>query len=280
MKIIRVFPQRTSYTPDDDMVFIGDPPGLIIPPHDEIHVSCTFSWDIDRCEILRFQWEAHTDKPVKVGGPAFGGSPCDTYTPGQYVKKGIVFTSRGCKNSCWHCIVPDNEGELLELPICEGNIIQDNNFLQCSREHKDRVFEMLKTQKRIQFKGGLQSDLIDNHFMDNIRNLSIDELWLACDTDSALPAFQRATEKLKKAGYTREHIHCYALIGDDMDANERRLQEIYRAGAMPFAQLYQPCIGGRFLYSKQWKRFQRQWCRPAATVSHCERGTDMKDFNT
>lgn len=40
VKILRVFPRRTSYTPDDELVYIGMP-GLIIPEHDEVHISCT-----------------------------------------------------------------------------------------------------------------------------------------------------------------------------------------------------------------------------------------------
>lgn len=41
-RIIRVFPSRTSYTPEDEYVFIGMPP-FIIPEHDEVHISCTFT---------------------------------------------------------------------------------------------------------------------------------------------------------------------------------------------------------------------------------------------
>jgi len=267
MTIIRVFPQRTSFTPCDDMVFIGDPPALLLPPHDEVHISCTFTWDMARCEELKYQWEAYTDKPVKLGGPAYG-SPCDTFKPGQYVKQGIVFTSRGCFNNCDFCFVPKREGTLRELPICEGNIIQDNNFLQCSRAHKDKVFEMLKTQRAICFKGGLQNNLIGSHFIDNIRGLRIKELWLACDSANALSELVDAVSKLKAVGYTREHIHCYALISDDMDESEHRLQEIYRAGAMPFAQLYQPAGAERKQYSDEWRHFQTTWARPAATVTH------------
>ena len=297
MKIIRVFPRKTSYTPDDDYVFIGEPPGLFVPDHDEVHISCVFTWDKPFCEYLKFQWEAHTDKPVKIGGPAYINTSwlhqtarraasalrlphTKSFTPGMYVKHGIVFTSRGCNNKCPWCCVKKREGRLIELPIVEGNIIQDNNFLQCSQEHKIRVFEMLKTQKGICFKGGLQANLIDEHFLENITQLSIKELWLSCDTDNALPGFLEATEKLRAAGYTREHIHCYVLIGDDMDANEQRLQAVYNAGAMPFAQLYQPISDSKLEYSAEWRKFLRKWSRPAATKAHVERGTDMKDYNT
>lgn len=86
--IIRVFPRRTSYTPDDPYVFIGNPPlKLFIPRHDEVHVSCTFSWDKAECEYLAFQWEAVTDKSVKLGGPAFNSPSNDFIQPILILKK-------------------------------------------------------------------------------------------------------------------------------------------------------------------------------------------------
>jgi hypothetical protein len=277
MDIIRVFPRRTSYTPDDDMVFIGYPPGLLIPPHDEVHISCVFTWDIAYCEELKYQWEMVTDKPVRLGGVAFS-SPSDIFTPGLYVKQGITFTSRGCNNQCPFCLAHKREGALKELPITPGNIIQDNNFLQCSRVHKDKVFKMLEAQRGICFKGGLQCDLIDNHFIDGIGKLKISELWLACDNDKSIPQMQRAVGKLTAAGYNREKIKCYALIGDAIERNEKRLQAIYAAGAMPFAQLYMPPEGKT--YSKDWHKFHRQWSRPTAIKAHCERGSTYKDYST
>ena len=210
MKIIRVFPNKTSYTPEDEYVFIGMPP-FIIPEHDEIHISCTFTWDKAYCKELAYQWEGRTDKPVKLGGVAFG-SPVDDFVQGRYIKSNIIFTSRGCDNNCPWCIVPKQEGKLKELPIYTGNIIQDNNFLQTSRPHKEKVFEMLRGQRQICFKGGLEADLIDDHFVNAITSLRIKELWLACDTDGAIKRLQKACEKLHKAGFNRNKIYCYALL--------------------------------------------------------------------
>lgn len=109
-RILRVFPKRTSYTPTDDLAFVGPPPmAEFIPEHDEVHVSCTFTWDMDAAEDLAYQWEGATNKPVKLGGPAYH-SPCEDFTPGLYVKKGIIFTSRGCNNNCPWCGVRRIEG--------------------------------------------------------------------------------------------------------------------------------------------------------------------------
>jgi len=289
--IIRVFPRRTSYTPIDDMAFVGMPPGpWLMPEHDEIHVSCTFTWDKNYCEELAYQWEGVTNKPVKLGGPAFG-SPTDDYIPGMYIKPNIIFTTRGCNNNCKFCGVPNTEGRLRELPITPGNIIQDNNFLQASKAHKDKVFDMLRTQSGICFKGGLAADLIDDHFISNITSLRIKELWLACDTDAALPRFKLAVEKLTKAGFNRRKIHCYVLVNPNegngmfsdnflMTAAEARLHDIYHAGAMPFAMLYRDFVESKTAYSKDWERFARQWQRPAAIRAHIEQGTHYAQYAT
>ncbi len=281
-RVIRVFCEKTSYTPTDDYAFVGMPQ-LIIPEHDEIHVSCTFTWNKKLAEELAFQWEGRTNKPVRIGGPAFDSSAED-FIPGMYVKKNIVFTTRGCNNNCPWCCVPRLEGKLKELPIYPGNIIQDNNFLQSSRQHKDKVFEMLRTQKGICFKGGLEADLIDEHFLKGLEYVGIQhikELWLACDTDARIPAFQKACEKLKSIGITQNKIKCYVLsYGKDMDADEARARTVYEAGAMPFMQLYRDFSEKKTEYSKEWNAFARLWQRPAAIQAHMKHGTDFRDFRT
>ena len=278
-RIIRVFPYRTSYTPTDEYVFIGRPPfSVMIPEHDEVHISCTFTWDKAACTELFEYWKDATGKLVKLGGVAFGG-PVEGFTPGLYIKNGFTFTSRGCDNNCPWCQVPKLEGGLRELDIVHpGHVIQDNNFLQCSRRHKDAVFKMLKLQRGICFKGGLKADLIDSHFINNIQSLRISELWLACDSNAAIPGAVDAVKKLAKAGFNRNKIYCYVLIGDDMEENEYRCSEIYKAGAMPRAQLYRDHSETKTKYTKEWRKFESMWQRPAATVAHMERGTRFEDY--
>ena len=278
---------HTSYTPDDDMVMIGLPPfRYLIPPHDEIHISCIFTWDKSKALYLQSAWQSITSKPVLVGGPAFG-SPATDFTPGQYVKAGIIFTSRGCNNSCPWCSVPKLEGKLKELPIIPGNIIQDNNFLQTSQKHQQAVFDMLKSQRGICFKGGLQANLITDWHAEQFSAIKVKELWLACDTDNHIDSLQKALDILKHHGLgvtrpnklpnERDVLKAYvlcALEGQDpitMHHNEQRLRVVYNMGVMPFAQLYQPLSDHKIEYSIPWKRFARQWSRPAAIYAHMKR---------
>ena len=144
-RIIRVFPRCTSFTLLDYMAFSsidknddgGDFPGMFIHEHDEVYICCVFTWNIERAKELQTQWQARTGKLVLLGGPALD-SPAGNFIPDMYVKSGVTFTSRGCPNHCSFCFVPEREGGIRELPIVQGNIIQDNNFLACSQEHRQK----------------------------------------------------------------------------------------------------------------------------------------------
>lgn len=157
MKIIRVFPRRTNATPNDENVRINEVPRMW-DEADEVHISVTFTLDLRQAEFLEKQW-IHV-APTKIGGPATG-IPGGEFTPGMYIKKGYVITSRGCNNNCWFCSVWKREGSIKELPITEGWILTDDNLLACSENHIQAVFEMLKRQpKRPQFVGGLEAKLL------------------------------------------------------------------------------------------------------------------------
>lgn len=255
--IIRVFPTQTNQTPLDDYTFFA-PPGMWVPEHKEVHVSCAFTWDKHTAEQLAEAWYGKV--PVKIGGPAYD-DPGETFAPGMYTKKGITFTSRGCPNKCKFCHVPRREGKIRELPIAPGNIVQDNNFLACSKRHREKVYQMLKGQANIEMRGGLEVSRLTDWDIEQMRSVRINKLWIACDTKGAVKNTVKTITRLLKAGFSQNNIRCYVLIGDDITENEARLKTVYNAGALPFAQLYQPET--KVEYSKQWKDFARVWSRPA-----------------
>ncbi len=258
-KILRIFVKRTAMTPDDGRVLIGSP-GLFIPEHDEIHISILFTWDLERGRELQDAWGSVTDRPVKIGGPALG-NPGGEFNPGIYLKKGVTITSRGCPHKCRFCFVPQREGQLRELEIRPGNIIQDNNLLSCSDKHISKVFHMLKNEKSISFRGGLEPGRITAQRAEDLRGLRIKSLWLSCDLPGDIRRLGKAVDILKRAGFTRDFLRCYVLIGDDFAENENRLREVYKMGCLPFAQLYQG--EKRAEYSLEWRRFSKLWSRPA-----------------
>lgn len=263
--MIRVFPRRTSMTPTDDMVFIGDPP-LLRPEADEVHVSCCFTWDIEEAYRLQEAWSLYYDD-VKIGGPAISGSRGE-FILGRYVKEGVIFTHRGCNRKCPWCLVPEYEGPIQLLDMQSGWIVQDNNLLACPREHQEAVFEMLRQQKkRVSFLGGLDTRLIDDWVVGQLQTLRIEQVFLAADTEGALKPLGEAVKRLPFLN--RRQLRCYVLIafnGETITEATRRLETVWKIGCLPFAQLFQP--PDKYIeYSYEWRRLARTWSRPAAMFS-------------
>jgi hypothetical protein len=267
MQIIRVFPRRTSYTPIDRLAFIGDPP-LIRPPADEVHISVTFTWDIPEGRRLQEAWSVYYPV-IKLDGPAFGNNSALPFVSGMYVKYGITFSTRGCNRHCPWCLVPKREGRLIEIEnFAPGYIIQDNNLLQASREHIAKVFDMLREQPRAAiFAGGLQADLVDDWFIEQLKTIRVDCLFLAADTRAALKPLKKALDKLSFLDRRKKRVYCMIGVNESvLDARER-LKAIWDIGGMPFAQLYQP-PDQYIQYSQEWKALAREWMRPAAMLAN------------
>ena len=260
--IIRVFARRTKWTPTDDLAFYDEPPMFDLPDL-PVYVSVTFTWDRDYGTYLADAW-ARRCKQVRLGGPAFRHHKVRDFVLGRFVKPGVTFTSRGCPKKCPWCVVPRHEGLLREIPIQPGYIVQDNNLLACSRPHIEAVFDMLRQQKRgIKFSGGLDIDYLSAWHVDLLKTIKVSELWIACDTESALHKLDKARDMLWD--FPTDKKRCYVLGGFEQehpDNFEARCEAIYDKGFLPFAQLYQP--PGRWVnYSPQWKALARKWSRPA-----------------
>ena len=106
--------------------------------------------------------------------------------------------------------------------------------------------------------------MTNNWHIEELRSLSIKELWLAFDDWYGVREFKRVIEKLKKAGFTRNQIRCYVLAGfnEPIQASEERLRFVYDCGALPFIQKYRDEYNDDQL-SKEDKQFIRKWSRPA-----------------
>lgn len=263
MPILRVFPRRTKATPEDDYVAIGRP-GLFIPEDiTEIHISVTFTWDLQEADILAKEWSRFG--PVKIGGPATGMRGED-FIPGLYLKQGYVITSRGCPNRCWFCSVPKREGNIRELPIADGWNVLDDNLLACSEKHIRVVFEMLKRQgHRSEFTGGMEAKRLKPWHVKLFRELRPKQIFFAYDTPDDLPPLEEAARLFREAGDgNRTILRCYVLIGyprDTFDKATKRLKTVKSLGFCPMAMLYRDSTGET---TQDWRKFQRSWARPGS----------------
>jgi hypothetical protein len=267
--LARIFPRRTKATPVDEYAFVGDPPLPCCIPEDitEVHVSVTFTWDLQEAERLADAWSRIA--PVKIGGPATGMRGGE-FMPGRYLKPGYVITSRGCANACWFCRVPKREGPLRELPITEGWNVLDDNLLACSERHIREVFAMLARQKRgpvyfsPKFTGGLEAKRLKPWHVDMLKDLRPKRIYFAYDTPDDLPPLEEAMRLFRAADYgTVNNLSCYVLVGypgDTFQAAESRLQTVVRLGMCPMAMLYRDATGKT---TAEWRKFQCAWARPA-----------------
>jgi hypothetical protein len=253
---------------DKDAYF--DVPDLFTPKYEEAHISCTFTWDIQKANDLAIQWRKFA-KVVKLGGVAIDGESNQPFQAGMYLKQGVTITTRGCPNKkykrCPFCGVNENFIEFDVFP--KGNINQDNNLLACSQKGWDRRMEMFSYEKGIELKGGLDKFLLTRRRAEDLRSLSIKSLWLACDQDSGIEPLRKAVKILFDVGFTRSHLYCYVLIGDNARENIHRLREVYKMGCMPFAQLFKNKEND-IKYHRSWKHLQRRWDLPAIIRKRCK----------
>lgn len=265
--MIRVFPERNKWTPTDDLAFVGFPP-LFRPeaPDIPVRVSVTFTWHRRIAQQIADSW-AMFYRDVRIGGPAYD-DPGGEFVPGRFLKEGCVITSRGCPKRCGWCKVPSAEGALRLLEIKPGWIVQDNNLLACPEHHIRAVFDMLRAQKRAAFfNGGLDKHYLKPWHRELFDSIAIGELWFACDQQKDLAALERIRPILD--GISIEKLRCYTMMGFDdetLEEADRRIEEVFKMGFLPFSQLYQPPTADTpaKLYSAEWKALNRKWCRPAA----------------
>ena len=255
-----MFATKTKMCPtDEDAYFAG--PELFTPYYHEAHISASFTWARERAFELAQAWKNNADKVI-IGGPAFG-DPGNEFILGMYLRKGVIITSRGCPNKCPWCFVPKRSGKLRTLPIIPGRILQDDNLLACPQEHIKKVFAMLKTQKQIEFAGGLEPERLRAWHVETLRGLKTRHIWLSYDYDTSDVYLKNAVDLLARY-FRRDQIRCYVLIGFDGDTiqkAEARLVRTWELGTLPFAMLYRDERGS--MPSPAWRKFQRQWTRPA-----------------
>lgn len=211
-------------------------------------------------------WERYADK-INIGGVAYGDRG-DIFVAGQYLKFGALFTSRGCPNDCWFCDVPDREGPIRELPICEGWNLLDSNILACSDNHIKNVFTMLEYSKHkyhqpISLTGGLEAKRLQDWHVGWFKILHPKQLFFAYDTKDDYDPLIQAGKMLNKAEIPFNSRRCYVLCGfveDTKGKAENRMLATIKAGFIPMAMVYRDQDG---LYDQSWSKFQKAWIRPA-----------------
>ncbi len=279
MNIARVFPSRTKATPVDPLAYSCSGkdkqhkcalPGAFPPEVDEVHISVSFTWDIEHAYWLAEQWQKVA--PVKIGGPAFNKASGE-FLPGRYLRPGYTITSRGCPNRCWFCSVWKREPKVKELPIHPGWNLQDDNILACSEQHIRKVFAMLKQSKRrVEFTGGIEPGLLEPWHVELFQDLRPDQVFFSYDSYMDFGHLKTAAKMMYDAGFIRNRLRAYVLCGYKKDSFAdalARMKQVLSVGMYPMAMLYVADDGTR---DEGWCKFQNNWTRPARIAARIKKG--------
>jgi hypothetical protein len=263
-RILRVFPRRTHATPEDPLAVIGAP-GLFIPECDEIHVSVAFQWDLPDAYKLAEHWQRTARVRTILGGPATG-QPSGEFVPGRYLRQGFTITSRGCPHHCWYCSVWKREPRLVELPIRDGHIVQDDNLLACSEHHVREVFKMLRRQKQAAELRALEARLFTRWVAEELTATHFYQVFFAYDKPEDYEPLRQAAALIKEYGLESrsKKFRVYVLCGyrgDTLTAASDRMYKVLALNMWPFPQLY---LGPDGKKDPGWQKFQKLWARPAA----------------
>jgi len=260
---IRVFPERTPYTPTDNMVCIGFPNEhfLALEKDREVLISIVFTWHVETGEILKHEWSKYF-KNVRIGGPAitkYSDYNNGEFIPGKFIRQGPVFTSRGCLRACKWCMVADKEGKLYTLPIKDGFIIEDSNLFACNISHIQQVIEMLKKQDNPSiFTGGIDARIFKEKYIDMLEELPIVELFWGGDSKESIPYIIYFSKILSKKPDSWKYVFCMIGFQNDLDTERKRINEIKQIGMIPCVCLFQP-YGGKFVrYSEDYLTLFRE----------------------
>jgi hypothetical protein len=173
-------------------------------------------------------------------------------------------------HNCWFCSVWQREPRLLELEIFDGTNILDDNLLACSERHIRAVFAMLKVQHGPkQFTGGLEANRLLPWHVNLLADLRPAQMFFALDTPDDEEPLRTASKMLRQAGFTRNAMRCYVLIGyprDTIQQAETRLRLCLDLGFFPMAMLWRDENG---IVDINWRKFQREWARPALIYKKC-----------
>ncbi len=201
---------------------------------DALCISVVFTWHLP---IAKRYADSMRHRKVRIGGPAvklakeklpgfFLGTSAqlDGEIPGvlQRFNPQATRTSVGCIRRCEFCSVPLVEGtdtlrefgaRQVTLPDWPDlPVIADNNLLANPVAHFDKVCDRLEKHEWSDFNQGTDARLVTEHHAERFARLQNPTIRLALDSMSYVEAWDRALERILKAGVAKRNIRTYALI--------------------------------------------------------------------
>jgi len=211
-----------------------------------LYLSVPFTWLMAEAEALA----AKHNGPVIAGGPAVKlmGAPWADETPNSCPFNVLamhnpcaMFTTRGCPRSCSFCAVPRIEGRFRELPNWKpAPIVCDNNILEASHQHFERVIDSLLHFPHVDFNQGLDARLFTRWHAEELARLQSVKVRFALDDSRLDGTVADAIDRARSVGL--RDFGVYVLIGfrDTPEDALHRLELVRSLGIRPNPMRYQP----------------------------------------
>ncbi len=211
-----------------------------------LYLSVPFTWMLDEAKLKA---EEHKGKVV-AGGPAvkLHGAEWADETPDECPFDVLsmhnpcaTFTTRGCPNRCEYCAVPQIEGDFWELEAWKpAPIVCDNNLLESSKKHFQRVIDSLMQFPVVDFNQGLDARRFTPWHAGQIARLKCAKVRFAFDFLGMEAKVFDAIATAREAGL--KDFGVYVLIGfnDTPEDAKYRLDKVMEWGVLPNAQRFQP----------------------------------------
>lgn len=230
--------------------------------HDRVYASAIFKWSRPDCEELLRQrpdailggtgWdvasslESHgitTDEQDYSLYPQFTGS--------------IGFLRRGCRLSCWFCVVPRKEGKVRDVssvarlwrgePYPKHLHLLDNDFFGSEQWRQD-IADIRAGGFKVSFTQGINARMLSDEAAAAIASVDYRDdgfkdkrIYTAWDDGKDEKVLFRGLSRLVAHGVRPRHIMVYMLIGAGEPPEEReyRRAKLREFGALPYPMPYE-----------------------------------------
>jgi hypothetical protein len=203
-----------------------------------LYISVPFTWLMKDAEDLASQYKGK----VLIGGSGtMKSTECDVCEPLLFHNPLATFTTRGCPNSCSFCAVPKIEGEFREIKnFRPAPMICDNNLLESTKKHFEKVVDSLCAFSSCDFNQGLDARLFSAYHADQLTRLKKPHIRFSWDSIKTEIYVLDAISLCKQYGL--KQISVYVLIGfnDTPEDAHYRLEKVRDWGAMPNPMRFQP----------------------------------------
>jgi hypothetical protein len=236
-----------------------------------VYLSIVFTWDLP--EALRII-ESNPNKKFVVGGPAVKLMPdylagkaeirdeieIGDVEPLMFHNPLATFTTRGCPNACKFCAVPKIEGKFKELERFRvAPYVCDNNLLEATQKHFDRVIDLLKNLPFVDFNQGLEAGKFKPHHASRMAELKHVKVRFAFDSWKEQSNVANAIQTAREAGLKDFGVYCLIGFDDTPPEAREKLEWIRSLGAMPNPMRYQPLTEPHCLIKNSYVAKDKGW---------------------